>query len=97
VLLIIIPPFTVRSLGPFAPRCLSLRSARLDSPDLCGAFVDRYHGQFALALDRQAAEVIHDRLPLVAAKLIQLFGLIDARKMLEHGKDALFVRSPGKE
>jgi hypothetical protein len=41
--------------------------------------------------------VIHDRLPRVAAKLIQLFGLIDARKMLEHGKDALFVRSPGKE
>jgi len=33
--------------------------------DLRGALIDRDHRQFALGLDRQAAQVIHDRLPLL--------------------------------
>ncbi|HET6488522.1 MAG TPA: hypothetical protein VFG28_02080, partial [Syntrophales bacterium] len=33
----------------------------------------------------------------VAAKLIQLFGLVDAGKLLERGTSAAFVRRPGKK
>ncbi len=41
------------------------RSAHFDRPDLCGALIDRDRGKFALAFDRQTAEVIHDRLPFL--------------------------------
>jgi hypothetical protein len=38
-------------------------SANFDRPDLRGALIDGDRGQFALPLDRQLAEAIHDRLP----------------------------------
>ena len=41
------------------------QSVHFDRPDLCSTVIDRNHGQFARVLDRQAAEVIHDRLPFL--------------------------------
>src|SRR6266545_7078828 len=41
------------------------RSANFDRLDLSRALIDRDRGQFAFALGRQPAEVIHDRLPFL--------------------------------
>src|SRR5271157_2583241 len=41
------------------------RSANFDCPDLGGALIHQDDRQFARVLDRQAAEVVHDRLPLL--------------------------------
>ena len=58
----------VRTLARRSQSPRPIRSCNLDRADLCRPLVHRNHGQLALRLDGQVAQVVHDRLPFLISR-----------------------------